>query len=191
MEKKCLGCNNIIFSTGKKPSLFKKQKYCSKKCGLVYRNKTNNPMRDPLVLNRISDKNSKLWLGENAGYFQKHKWIRSQGINRDFCLHCGIKGEYRKDNKWTIEFCNISGNYKRNISDWICLCRKCHRKFDFNKLKYTHTNCIDCNSEIKTKFAGYVSYCKTCNIKKSRLRSRLKMRETRGYSGRKYKLKEI
>jgi len=32
-----------------------------------------------------------------------------------------------------VEWANISGEYKRDKSDWIELCSSCHRYFDRNK----------------------------------------------------------
>jgi hypothetical protein len=177
--KKCIGCENLITSDKKKLCVFKKQKFCSRKCGLVYRNKVNNPMSDPLVLEKISGKNSKFWLGENAGYFSKHDWIREQGINREKCLHCGINGFFYKNNRWSIEFCNISGEYKRIIEDWITLCRNCHRKMDIGKRDLVEIKCNECNCSVLTKFPNYKKFCEGCIRKRHNHKVKLRKRYLR------------
>lgn len=184
--KKCIGCDVIITSNDKKPSVFRKQSFCSRKCVLIYRNKFHNPMKNVSVLEKVSGENSKLWLGENAGYFSKHEWIREQGIDRSKCSHCGINGLHYKNGRWSIEFCNISGEYKRNVEDWITLCRKCHRKMDLNKNKIVKVKCNDCLCDIETKFPNYVKYCEQCKLSRQKIRCKLRMRKLRGYSGRKW-----
>lgn len=66
------------------------------------------------------------WKGNLVGYRTLHKWIENQLGKPDTCKHCGrtnLKG--RK-----IHWSNISKTYKREISDWIRLCAKCHKIFD-------------------------------------------------------------
>lgn len=42
------------------------------------------------------------------------------------CLQC---------NTGKFEWANKSGDYKRDLSDWLRLCISCHRKYDFFRLK--------------------------------------------------------
>ena len=67
------------------------------------------------------------WKGENAKYGAIHEWIRKKLGTPKFCECCG-----RTDKK-KYEWCNINHKYKRDINDWMRLCTKCHRKYD-----YTH-----------------------------------------------------
>jgi len=64
------------------------------------------------------------WRGDKVGYSALHGWVRRRlGIPR-FCEGCG------SENKKKYEWANISGEYKRDINDWIRLCTSCHRIFD-------------------------------------------------------------
>ena len=47
-----------------------------------------------------------------------HKWVRQHKPKPDLCEECGIKPPY--------DLANISGEYKRDITDYRWLCRKCH-----------------------------------------------------------------
>lgn len=77
------------------------------------------------------------WKGERAGYFSKHAWIHrnfgkaTECLNRKFDMFdfkCrGISSNY--------EWANKSKKYKRNLKDWIQLCRSCHRLFDMTDSK--------------------------------------------------------
>ncbi len=64
------------------------------------------------------------WKGEKVSYRTLHNWIVNNFGKADHCEHCGKTDAKRYD--WA----NISGEYKRDISDYIQLCRKCHIKFD-------------------------------------------------------------
>ncbi len=74
------------------------------------------------------------WKGNETGYPAKHVHLVKHFGHPQFCEHCGIKGKdiYRKDGHryWSIDYANLSGNYLRERSDYIGLCRKCHNKFD-------------------------------------------------------------
>lgn len=61
---------------------------------------------------------------DQIGYRATHSWLYKsfEGIN--FCEACG--NENAKEYDWA----NISGEYKRDINDWLRLCRKCHVRFD-------------------------------------------------------------
>lgn len=73
----------------------------------------------------LGEKNSK-WKGDNVGYYGLHSWVvRKLGKARK-CAECG-----KESGK--IEWANKSHEYKRDITDWISLCKKCHGKFDSGK----------------------------------------------------------
>ena len=54
-----------------------------------------------------------------------HNWIRSVKGKPETCEHCKCGDESVKK-----EWANISGEYKEDISDWVRLCRKCHKSMD-------------------------------------------------------------
>lgn len=86
-------------------------KYCSKKCfGLANR-----------------DNNNYLWKGDDAQYRTKHHWVVRRLGKATMCESCGLT-EIPEGKQRYFDWANISGEYKRDISDWQQLCRKCHGK---------------------------------------------------------------
>lgn len=73
----------------------------------------------------VGDK-SPSWKGDNVGYYGLHQWVYKTLGKPHVCSYCGTKESYR------FEWANISGEYKRDIKDWVRLCVKCHRKKDDN-----------------------------------------------------------
>lgn len=73
-------------------------------------------------LKHFKGNNHFLWKGDNASYSAIHYWLYRQVGKAKKCSNCGSE-------RW-VEWANISGEYKRNISDYRELCRKCHAKFD-------------------------------------------------------------
>ncbi|MCK5625044.1 hypothetical protein KAI04_04330 [Candidatus Pacearchaeota archaeon] len=66
------------------------------------------------------------WKGDNVGYSALHDWVKS---NKEFLGKCEICG-LESNNRRIIEAANISGEYKRDINDFVWLCRSCHYWFD-------------------------------------------------------------
>jgi len=67
---------------------------------------------------------------ENVSYKTLHQWVRRNFPVPKICPSCGTEKK--------VDACNISGKYKRELSDWKYQCRKCHMKedrrlFSFNK----------------------------------------------------------
>lgn len=69
---------------------------------------------------------SPLWKGDNVGYGAVHSWIRKKLGNPCKCNSC------QKDNLRSRQYhwANISHKYKRELSDWVRLCVKCHSLYD-------------------------------------------------------------
>ena len=65
------------------------------------------------------------WKGALASYNSVHYFVRRTFGKPTKCEHCGGTFSGRK-----IEWANVSGKYKRDRSDWIRLCARCHKKFD-------------------------------------------------------------
>lgn len=63
------------------------------------------------------------WKGKDAGYFAIHKWVMKRVPKQTYCSKCEMANQ-------KLELHNISGLYKRDISDWIYLCRRCHMEED-------------------------------------------------------------
>ncbi len=70
------------------------------------------------------------WKGDKVGYGGLHDWIRKQLGTPQKCVRCGTTEAKR------YEWCNISGEYTRDLSDWERLCVSCHRKEGFEKEEY-------------------------------------------------------
>lgn len=91
---------------------------------------------DNYMNNSLGSKN-KYWKGMKADYSTKHIVLRRHNGNPKKCEMCGIVGK-KLNGRWTIEWANISGNYKRNINDYKGLCKKCHCRFDGIKKDFKH-----------------------------------------------------
>lgn len=67
------------------------------------------------------------WKGDDVGYHGLHKWIQAQRGRPTKCEHCGLEDP---DHPKRFQWANKSHEYKRDISDWIRLCTKCHFAYD-------------------------------------------------------------
>lgn len=66
------------------------------------------------------------WKGDAVGYQALHSWVyRKMGRPRT-CEKCSRKNLTSRFIGWA----NKSGEYKREVGDWIRLCTKCHYHFD-------------------------------------------------------------
>ncbi|MCH7730870.1 hypothetical protein IID21_05170 [Patescibacteria group bacterium] len=66
------------------------------------------------------------WKGNEVGYGGLHMWVKKHLGRPDTCEHCGVNGLSGREIHWA----NKSGEYKRDLSDWLRLCVPCHRKYD-------------------------------------------------------------
>lgn len=74
--------------------------------------------------------NHYMWKKEGLSYKHLHKYIRKTLGKPTICSSCKKSFPIRY-----IHWANKSGNYLKNLSDWINLCVKCHRRYDLNKSK--------------------------------------------------------
>jgi len=63
------------------------------------------------------------WKGLDASYAAIHMWVRRHKQMTGTCTHCE---EERRRTEWA----NVSGEYLRDLDDYIELCKSCHVKFD-------------------------------------------------------------
>ena len=77
---------------------------------------------------KMGDKNP-MWKGDEVGLNALHGWIKNRLKKLKFCQSCKKFPPY--------DLANISQKYKRDLSDWEWLCRKCHMLKDgrLEKLK--------------------------------------------------------
>ena len=73
--------------------------------------------------------NSSRWLGEKVGIDGLHEWVKKHLGRPSKCEFCGITNAKKYD--WA----NKSREYKRDLADWIRLCRRCHIAYDNNPTK--------------------------------------------------------
>lgn len=73
--------------------------------------------------------NNHNWKGDNVGYHSLHRWVKKYKIKPKECQHCGKEKKY-------LELANISGEYKRDINDYVYLCMRCHKIMDGNLQKF-------------------------------------------------------
>lgn len=77
--------------------------------------------RHNISLSKIGAKNPK-WMGDKVGYSGLHYWVRSRLPKTKLCESCKKFPPH--------DLANISQKYKRDLSDWEWLCRKCHMMKD-------------------------------------------------------------
>lgn len=117
-------------------------RFCSRSCaahsnkglrelhGKTFLGKRHNPKTlEKLRLAKTGkiDNTSNRWLGDSVGYSGLHKWVGKKLGKPQVCWECGITGERH-------HWANLSGEYKRNTTDWARLCPLCHKKYDKSKL---------------------------------------------------------
>ena len=69
------------------------------------------------------------WKGLSVSYRSLHLWIHYHKGHPGTCEHCkktNLKAQQ-------IHWASLSGEYKRDLNDWIRLCVKCHISHDKNR----------------------------------------------------------
>lgn len=72
-------------------------------------------------LAKMGEKNA-IWKGDSVSYKSLHAWVRRNKPAPTNCSSCNLPKR--------LDAANISGNYLRDLSDWVYLCRKCHMESD-------------------------------------------------------------
>ena len=78
-------------------------------------------VRKKISLSRIAENNPN-WKGDNVGLTALHQWVKKRLVRSKYCKDCKVA--------LAVDLANISQEYKRDLSDWEWLCRKCHMKKD-------------------------------------------------------------
>jgi len=87
--------------------------------------------------------NHHAWKGDSAGYIALHSWVHRHKSKPSKCPYC--------DEEKSLHAHNLSGEYKRELSDWLYLCQNCHAKL--HKIKNNKTEikkCEWCNKEFES-----------------------------------------
>lgn len=72
------------------------------------------------------------WKGDRVGYVSLHIWVRRNFGKPTHCEKCGID-KIPEGKKRFFDWAIVGTVYTRVRSDWIMLCRSCHKKFDNTK----------------------------------------------------------
>lgn len=70
-----------------------------------------------------------MWKGNQVSYSALHHWIKRELGQPTKCEHCGKDGF----NTRQIEWANKSRQYKRDLDDWLRLCKSCHKFYDMKR----------------------------------------------------------
>ena len=149
MKIKCKICKKVIEVW---PYEVKENRqYCGRKCYFIWRGKNfRQPLKARLKISKslignkhgfqigkkswitgkvniwvLAEKNIN-WKGNKVGYRALHRWIRSRKFGGNICEFCGKL----KTTPKSIHLANKTGKYLRNLTDWLWLCVKCHKKYD-------------------------------------------------------------
>ena len=149
-NKICSICNKVFYCTSDIGiKRWNEKKYCSNNCygesqrgklvfdttGLKHSEETKKKistahlgMKKPWSkFPVLKGENNHAWKGDNVSYSGLHRWIyRHLGKPRR-CEHCGNN---KKIGIKMYQWASKSREYKRDLTDWIRLCSKCHAKYD-------------------------------------------------------------
>lgn len=109
-----------VFKRAKRLGLKRDKKILSKRYSLIQKKLFREGKRS-----NAQEKNPG-WKGAQAGYVALHRWVRRYLGHPTRCDFCKLTSE----NHNIIQWANKSRKYKRDLTDWIPLCAKCHRKYD-------------------------------------------------------------
>lgn len=82
------------------------------------------------LTNDISGNKHPRWKGEKVSYRNLHRWVEREMGKPDTCSQCNLSGLRERQIHWA----NKSRYYKRELSDWLRLCAKCHKAYDSKKM---------------------------------------------------------
>lgn len=146
VELTCVKCGGLFKVP---PSTFKKGtvKYCSRKChydatrGVSFinagsfknghvmtkeiREKISTTMTGQKIGFAIHPRIGEMqwnWKGSNVGMTALHDWVKLHKQKSECCQQCGKKAD--------LDCANISGQYFRDVDDYIWLCKSCHARYD-------------------------------------------------------------
>jgi hypothetical protein len=125
---KCNKCKKIF-----ECYISEKRKYCSRTCqvktfiGKPSWNKGLKTGLKPWLGKKrpnISGEKCYAWKGDDVGYRALHNWVEKRLGKPMCCDFCNVINLKR------YHWANKSKKYKREITDWIRLCPRCHAKYD-------------------------------------------------------------
>lgn len=105
----------------------KTNRTCSHACSRIYKSRLpvsieRRQKASKALKGKYIGENSSQWKGDEVSYESLHDWVR---INYGVPERCEECKQVKK-----ITAANVSGEYRRDRSDWRFLCYSCHCKFD-------------------------------------------------------------
>lgn len=131
VECRCIVCG-FSFMEYQSRIISGRGKTCSYECRNKRISRFNKEERDYSKTNNPTGENNYMWKGDEVGYGALHDWVK-RTLALPFA--CGKCEEIKK-----LTLANISGEYKRDVSDWIWLCYSCHRQYDHPKNRGNRKN---------------------------------------------------
>lgn len=92
--------------------------------------------------------------GANSEYRMLHIWVEKQLGKPQKCEKC-LTEDYKR-----FDWANISGEYRKEISDWKRLCRPCHSKMDWTHCRKGHELTVE--NVYKHPTGG--NMCRICKV---------------------------
>lgn len=134
LKVSCQSCSSIFEYMGYR---YKPRKYCNDCLPAVKQKIRELAARSPqhITANKVNglkkrgkpirnrDSSHGAWKGDDVGIDALHSWVIRRLGKPAQCEHCGSS---EKRTEWA----NRSQQYKRDVVDWIRLCRSCHLKYD-------------------------------------------------------------
>lgn len=72
----------------------------------------------------IQNEKNYAWKGDDVSYTGLHNWVRRYLGTPSKCSECNTETAPK------YEWANISKTYRRELDDWVRLCKPCHMRFD-------------------------------------------------------------
>ena len=121
----CEQCSISIYIPGWRLNI---ARYCSKDCQYKSKERITRISKKQIGIPRptIQEDKHYEWKGELVSYSGLHKCVNKHLGRPTTCEHCGQIDLIGRQIHWA----NKSQEYKRELSDWIRLCGKCHKKYD-------------------------------------------------------------
>lgn len=142
--KVCLNCKSLItkaLTCSRKR--WEEKKYCSRSCinqgrpgwrkGKKFPYKPVEKLKGHTPWNKGKKgynpaETNAMWKGRKASMAAKHQWVVRRLGKPSKCEHCGTT------EKRMYHWANISGEYKREVTDYMRLCVPCHKRYDLDRL---------------------------------------------------------
>lgn len=86
---------------------------------------TEKQIENMLIAN--TGRNNYSWKGDNVGYKCLHDWVSKWKGKPDNCEVCRNDKLKHRQYNWA----NVDHKYRRVLDDYIRMCVKCHRKYDY------------------------------------------------------------